>query len=83
VKGWIIQEFEKQKLEIKKNLTAACFRIHINSDLWTSSNTLPIVGIVVHYLDKNLKVQNHLIGIRKINNSYSSKNIAEVIIPVL
>ena len=83
VRGWIMQEFEKQKLEIKKELATARSRIHISSDLWTSPNRLPVVGIVAHYLDKNLKVQNHLIGMRRVSGTHSGENIAEAMIPVL
>jgi hypothetical protein len=78
-----MQEFEKQKLEIKKELATARSRIHISSDLWTSPNRLPVVGIVAHYLDKNLKVQNHLIGMRRVSGTHSGENIAEAMIPVL
>jgi hypothetical protein len=83
IRKWILKEFERQKLAIKDELANARSRIHISADLWTSPNSLAIVGIVVHYLDKNFKVQNHLIGMRRVHGAHSGENIAEAMIPVL
>jgi hypothetical protein len=41
------------------------------------------VGVVIHYLDKNLINRSYLIGIRRISGAYTSKNIAEAVIPIL
>jgi len=81
IRKWILKEFQRQKLAIKDELANARSRIHISADLWTSPNSLAIVGIVVHYLDKNFKVQNHLIGMRRVHGAHSGKNIAEAMIP--
>jgi glucose-6-phosphate 1-dehydrogenase len=66
-----------------KELAGARFRIYINSDLWTSLNSLPIIGIVTHYLNKDLINKNTLISMRRVKGAYNSENITEVMIPVL
>ena len=78
-----MKEFKRQKAVIKDELANARSRIHISADLWTSPNSLAIVGIVLHYLDRNLKVQSVLIGMRRVQGAHSEKNIAEAMIPVL
>ena len=83
IKDWILKEFERQKLEIKKELAGARSRIHISSDLWTSPNSRGLVGIVAHYLDKDLVNKSTLIGMRRVKGAHSGENIAEVMIPVL
>jgi hypothetical protein len=83
VRGWIMKEFDKQKLQVKKELATPKSRIHISADLWTSPNSLPIVGIVAHYLDKDLVVQSTLIGMRRVKGAHTGENIAEAMIPVL
>jgi hypothetical protein len=83
VRGWIMKEFDKQKLQVKKELATAKSRIHISADLWTSPNSLPIVGNVAHYLDKDLVVQSTLIGMRRAKGAHTGENIAEAMIPVL
>ena len=80
---WIMKEFERQRLEMKAELVTAYSRIHVSFNLWTSPNGKGLVGVIFHYLDKNLKVCSLLAGIRRINGPYSSENIAEAVIPVL
>jgi hypothetical protein len=41
------------------------------------------VAVVAHFLDKDLKNQSILIGMRKIKGSHSSENTAKAIIPIL
>ena len=72
VRGWTMKE-----------LATAKSRIHISADLWKSPNSLPIVGIVAHYLDKDLVVQSTLIGMRRVKGAHTGENIAEAMIPVL
>jgi hypothetical protein len=68
---------------MKKELTTARSRIYISSNLWILFNTLLIIGIIAYYLNKNLKVQNYLIRMRRVNRTYSNKNITKAIIPIL
>ena len=58
-------------------------RIYISADLQTSPNSLALVNIVIYYLDKNLKVQSILIGMRRVYGAYSGENITKAIIPIL
>ena len=83
IKRWILKEFKRQKTVIKEELANARSRIHISADLWTSPNSLALVGVVVHYIDKNLKVQSLLIGMRRVHGAHSGENIAEAMTPVL
>jgi hypothetical protein len=83
LKRWILEEFEKKKLEIKNELATARSRIHISFDLWSSPNSLALCGIVAHYLDKELKARSYLIGLRRVKGAHSGENIAEAMIPVL
>lgn len=83
VRRWIIKEFERQKLEIKKELADTQSQIHISSDLQILSNLYSLVAIVAYYLDKDLINKATLIGLRRIKGPYTRENIAETIIPVL
>ncbi len=83
VKRWILEEFERRKLEVKAELATARSRIHISFDLWTSPNALGLVATVAHYLDKHLKARSCLIGLRRVRGAHSGENIAEAMIPVL
>jgi len=83
VKRWIFEEFEKKRLEIKTELATASSRIHVSFDGWTSPNGLAIVGVIVHYLDKDLINRSYLMGMRRISGAHTGENIAEAVMPVL
>jgi tetratricopeptide (TPR) repeat protein len=73
----------KQRSYIKNELASAKSRIHISFDLWTSPNSNGLVGVVFHFLDKDLKVRSLLAGIRRVKGTHSGENIAEAVIPIL
>jgi hypothetical protein len=83
VKKWILEEFEKKRLEVKAELAKARSRIHISFDGWSSPNGLALVGVVVHYLDKDLVNRSYLIGMRRIRGAHTGENIAEAVMPIL
>jgi hypothetical protein len=76
-------EFKKQRVRIKDEIGLLRSLIHINFDLWISPNSLRIIVVMTHFLDKKLNNKSLLIGIRRVRGSYSGENITEVIIPVL
>ena len=60
-----------------------CSRIYINFDLQISPNSLALIIVVIHYLNRDLKARSYLISLRRIKGAHSDKNIAEVIISML
>jgi hypothetical protein len=83
IRRWIMKEFVRQRSEIKKELATARSRIHVSFDLWTSPNSKGLVGVIFHYLDKNLKVCSLLVGMKRLKGAHTGENIAEVVIPIL
>jgi hypothetical protein len=57
--------------------------IYISFDFYISPNSLKIIIVIVHFLDKKLNNKSLLIGIRRIKDFYNKENITKVIIPVL
>jgi hypothetical protein len=55
----------------------------VSFDLWTSPNSKGLIGVVFHFLDKDLKVRSLLAGIKRIKGSYISENITKVVIPII
>jgi hypothetical protein len=83
IRRWILDEFDKARLRVKTELDQSQSRIHISFDLWTSPNQRAFVGVVGHYLNKDIQCQSTLIGLRRLRGSHSGENIAEAIIPIL
>jgi hypothetical protein len=52
-------------------------------DIWILSNRKALISVVFYYLNKNLEVRNLLGGLRRVKGFYSSKNIAEAVIPII
>jgi hypothetical protein len=83
IRDWIMKEFKRQKIEIRRQIRQARSQVHISFDCWTSGNSLLFVAIVAHFLDANLVNQSVLIALKRLRYSHSAENIAQVIIPVL
>lgn len=77
-----MNEFNGQKLDIKKQLVNAQSRIHISFD-GTSPNHRALYAVVPHFIDSDPHVRSLLIGLRRIRGAYTGENLAEVISPVL
>jgi hypothetical protein len=76
-------EFKKQRIRIKNKMTLIKLMIYINFDLWTSPNSLRIIIIITHFLNKNLINRSLLIDIRRVKGSHNKENISEAIISIL
>ena len=83
IRKWILWEFAKQRRYIKNELATARSRIYMSFDLWTSPNSKGLVGVVFHFLDKDLKVCNLLAGMKRVKGAHTGENIAEVVIPII
>jgi hypothetical protein len=81
IRTWILKLFESQTRVIESKLAKARSKIHISFDGWTAPNQRAFIGIVVYWLDEDLKKQDLLIGLRRIKGSHSGENIAEAILP--
>jgi hypothetical protein len=83
IRSFILQDFEERKKAVKEDLRLAKSKIHIGFELWTSQNSLATVGVVAHYLTKDLAVRSLLIGFREITGARSGETtavrVAEVI----
>ena len=82
IRKLIMDEFEVRKDVVRKELAYALSKIHISFDLWISPGQKDLIGVVAHYLLKNLQAQSLLIALREMDGSHSSENIAAVILPV-
>jgi hypothetical protein len=83
IRSWILLEFKRRQNEIKAQLHESKSLIHLSFDLWTSPNHLSIVGIHGHFMNPQYKVDNALLGLRRLRGPHSGENIAEAIVGVI
>ena len=50
--------------------------IHIICDAWTSPNHLEMHAIVAHFVDKTMKLQTLLLGLKKLQGPHTGENMA-------
>ena len=48
-----MEEFERRKKEMRRELRAARSNIHISFDVWSSPNCYAIMTIIAHYIDSS------------------------------
>lgn len=83
VRNWILAEFKRRQNQIKSQLEASKSLVHLSFDLWTSPNHLSIVGVHGHFMNPRYRVDNVLLGLRRLRGPHSGENIAEAIVSVI
>lgn len=83
MRSWIIAEFDSQKAQVKEELQASLSKIHLTFDLWTSENGLALLGVVAHYLDREMKARSVAIALKTVDGAHTGENIAPLMIAVI
>ena len=60
---WIGKEFTQQKSNLQKILEEAPGQVHISFDMWTSPNSLSLLGVIGHWIDANCILQTGILGL--------------------
>lgn len=84
VRRWIMDLYETRKAQIIHDLrTDAASLIHVSFDLWTSPNSMAMMAVVCHYIDKSDKNRTRLIALRRLRGSHSGENMSELLVEVI
>lgn len=83
VRSWIIEEWNKQKELVQKDLADALSSIHLSFDLWTSPNYYSIISIIAHFIDKEGARKQRLLAFRVLRGAHSGENQAGVVLEVI
>ncbi|KAM3517051.1 hypothetical protein MY4038_010335 [Beauveria bassiana] len=83
IKRWILRQYEEQKEKVKQRIQSAKSRIHISCDLWTSPNSLAILGVVAHYVTEDCKLEHHTLALKDIDGEHDWSHLAAAIMDVI
>jgi hypothetical protein len=84
IRKLVIGDYEDRKKRVIADLAAARSKVHISFDMWTTPNKkLAMLGIVAHYLTRDLTTRSLLIGLKKVEGSHTGVNLARYIVPVI
>lgn len=81
--SWIMKAFYDRKILLAEEMHQAKSSIHLSFNMWTSSNSIAFVAVVAHYIDKNMKLQTTLIGLRRVIGSHSGEVVTEQAVQVI
>lgn len=83
IRKWIIRQYEAQKEKVKQRIQSAKSRIHISCDLWTSPNSLAILGIVAHYVTEDGSLEHHVLALKDIDSEHEGSHLAAATLEVI
>ena len=79
----LVEEFDKQRLQLKEELAVTCKSIALSLDLWTSKNNLPILGIIGHWLTEDFQYRERVLDFIELHGVHSGENLATAILSTL
>jgi len=68
---------------MKAKIHSARSKIYLSCDLWTSPNSLAILGVIAHYVDEDRALQHTNLTLKSIIRDHSREQLATAIIEVL
>jgi hypothetical protein len=83
IREWVLRQYNNRKAFIQQKLQSAKSKIHISCDLWTSPNSLAILGIIAHYIDEDGKLQHSTLALKSIVGDHTGDHLAKELITVL
>ena len=75
----IYDEFTKQRLQLKDDLATTCNTIALSLDVWTSSNSLPILAIIGHWLTAEFDYRQQVVEFTELKGPHSGENMAAAV----
>lgn len=83
IKEWTMRTFETQKLVIKQELQSALSKIHFTVDLWTSPNSLAILGAIAHYITESGQLQHSVLALQEVDGEHTGENMSKSVMDVI
>lgn len=71
----IIKLFNKRKRQMKLLLGEATSKISLTTDMWTSPNHIPIIGITAHWYNKAKKLVSAVLDFKQMKHPHDGESI--------
>lgn len=75
----MIRTFKQEQEHVKQSLQSSKTKVHFTCDLWTSSNSLAILGIIGHFIAENGELRQAVLGLKEVKDEHSGENLASII----
>ncbi|OLL24762.1 putative AC transposase [Neolecta irregularis DAH-3] len=77
------RSFTFKKGLVKTALQHAKSSIHICPDIWSSGNNLSLLGVRVHFVSEDFKLEELTLGLKELDGAHTGENIAGVLLDLL
>ena len=83
IKGWIMDSFKKTKDEVRVMIQQSKSNIHLSFDLWTSNNSLALLGIIAHFVDDQHQIRTVMLVLRRVKGAHTGENLAVILAQII
>jgi hypothetical protein len=83
IKEYVIRQYKGQKRRIKTQIGKAQSKIHISCDLWTSGNSMAILGVIAHFITEDGDLRYYLLAMKILPAGHGGEDQAPFIMDVI
>jgi hypothetical protein len=83
IRKWVIRQYKSMKGMLKVAIRNARSKIHISLDLWTSPNSLAILGITAQFVNQDSKLQSVVLAMKEVEGEHTGGNMAKYVMEVI
>jgi hypothetical protein len=80
---WVMRQWEAEKVKKKQRLQSARSKIHITTDMWTSTNDLAMMAVVAQFLGEDNQLETILLALKSVEGSHEGENLAKYLMEVV
>ena len=75
--------YKAEKQHVQQALQSAQSKIHFTVDLWTSSNSKALLGMISHYFADNRDLCQSVLALRELDGQHTGENQSQLIMKVI
>jgi hypothetical protein len=83
VRRWVLRQFDGLKGNVTIILSRAESKIHISCDLWTSPNSIAILGITAQFIDIEGQLRSLVLALKEVNGDHTGENLSKYVMEVI
>ena len=83
IRNWTMETFRNEQQRVQQAVQSAVSKVHFTVDLWTSSNSLALLGIIAHYFTENGQLCQSVLALRELEGQHTGENQAQLIMKVI
>lgn len=80
---WTIRTYAAEKIRVQQRLQSTLSKIHFTVDLWSSPNSLAVLGIIGHYISETGNLEHSVLALKELDGAHTGKNQALSIMEVI